>query len=94
MYTQKQKEIVSLIRSIMRLDDRFVVFNNIYRSGQRTVKCYRDPKDPDKDLKLKSVIDETLTKLGVNVKFKFTEDVGSTWSLGPGGFIVKLPKGV
>jgi hypothetical protein len=89
MYTQKQKETVSLIRSIMRLHGRFPVFNNIYPTGNRTVKCYRETNE--NDLKLQDTILETLGKLNIKAKIKLTKpSKGSLWAPDLGGFIVKL----
>ncbi len=91
MYTQKQKETVSLIRTLMRLHGRGPVFNNIYPTGTRTVKCYRE-RNIQEDIELQDIILETLGKLNIKAKIKLTDSKGSLWAPGPGGFIVKLSK--
>ena len=90
MYTQKQKETVSLIRSIMRLHGRGLVYNNIYPTGTRTVKCYRE-RNIQEDIELQDIILEILGKLNIKAKIKLTKPgKGSLWAPDLGGFIVKL----
>ena len=88
----KQNEAVKIVRSIMRMkgDKGNRIWNNLYPSGVRTVKCYRD-RDHVKDVQLKAVLDDTLTSLGITANFKFTEPDNSPWTPGTGGFIVRLP---
>ena len=92
MYTQKQKETVSLIRTLMRLHGRGPVFNNIYPNGTRTVKCYRE-RNIQEDIELQDIILETLGKFNIKAKVKLTKpSKGSLWAPDLGGFIVKLSK--
>jgi len=84
----KQKDTISLIRSMMRLHGKTEVWNNLYQDC-RTVKCYRD-KDCNKDLELQSLLHQTLNALGIVHQIKFTEPSGPL-NPGLGGFIVRLP---
>jgi hypothetical protein len=88
--TYKQKNIVNLIRSTMRLHGKSQVWNNLYEGGVRTVKCYRYKED-ERDLELKGILSQTLHDLNIDYQIKFTEPSDGPWNPGTGGFIVKLP---
>lgn len=85
-----QKNTINLIRSIMRLGGKTQVWNNLYDTGTRTVKCYRD-RDCNKDMELQSLLHQTLNGLNIAHEIKFTKPSGGPWNPGTGGFIVRLP---
>jgi hypothetical protein len=88
----KQKQVVNLVRSIMRLHGKTQVWNNLYDKGVRTVKCYRDRNDAtNQDWNLHQVLQQTLNGLNIVHQIKYTEPSGGPFNPGTGGFIVRLP---
>ena len=73
-----------VVRAIMNASGRSTVFNNIYKSGTRTVKCYGRPEGFPGML---NNISRTLN--GLQVPFVFNYTRGSQWHGGP-AIIVKL----
>jgi hypothetical protein len=92
MNNTKQKQVISLVRSIMRLHGKTQVWNNLYDKGVRTVKCYRDRNDAEnKDWGLQLILKQTLDSLNIEHQIKYTEPSGGPFNPGTGGFIVRLP---
>lgn len=74
-----------IVREIMKSHGKSMVFNNIYDTGTRTVKCYAHRENSNR---LVDDIARTLYGLGVPYKIKFNVPK-RTYSGGP-ALIVKL----
>ena len=81
----KQMEVAKIVRAIMKMHGNQRVFNNIYESGTRTVKCYRNQRG-ELPVGMLSVIEGVLQQITTRYTVKYTK--GSKY--GAPGFIVKL----
>lgn len=80
----EQKLIVGkIVKNIMQAYGRSNVFQNIYKTGTRTVKCYRDPSVEDE---MCHAIRSTLSSMKVPYTIRRTH--GGRW--GASGLIVKF----
>lgn len=89
MNRDKRKLLCSTaIRSLIKAQGVNRIFNNIYKTGTRTLKVYQTSfHQHGVDVpKLKDQITDLADAFGFDVKFKTT--AGRVWS--PGAFIVKL----
>lgn len=81
----KQMEVAKIVRAIMKMHGKQRVFNNIYESGTRTVKCYRGQYG-GLPLGMRETIENVLQQITTRYTVKYTK--GSKYG-GP-GFIVKI----
>ena len=80
MRVDKNLEVSKIIRAIMKIHGKTMIFNNLYYTGTRTVKCYRG------DDLLEDVICNALKSITHNYEIKRTPGT----QYGRPGFIVKL----
>ena len=80
MRVDKNLEVSKIIRAIMKIHGKKFIFNNLYYTGTRTVKCYNG------DDQLERVICVALKLITSNFEIKRT--VATQY--GMPGFIVKL----
>lgn len=74
------------LKQLMISKGRSQVFQNIYKTGTRSVKCYR-PRDPQVEMDLRQSVALVMKAFGVkDYQVVFTR--GSPW--GGAGFIVKF----
>lgn len=85
-YNQKL-QVGKAIKALMQNHGRKIVFQNIYGTGTRSVKCYRNDMDAQEELRLRVAIIHTMKAFGVN-EYQVNLTKGNRWG-GP-GFIVKF----
>jgi hypothetical protein len=83
------KSVCKIVREMMKVDGRRLIFTNLYSTGTRTVKCYAARAgNKQRDDQLIENIKSVLGKLNVP-EFIVRETRGSMWG-GP-GIIFKFP---
>jgi len=82
MKADKNLEVSKIIRAVMKIYGKKFIFNNLYPSGTRTVKCYDSPEIGD----LEDRIRDVLQSITLNYEIKRTPGT----QYGAPGFIVKL----
>lgn len=87
MKTDIQMCCAKIVREVMKANGRNIIFNNIYYSGTRTVKCYV-PRDEFSRNKLQTEIRAVLDALKCQC-YIIKQTQGR--SFGGSGFIVKFP---
>lgn len=83
MRVDKNLEVSKIIRAVMKIYGKKFIFNNLYYTGTRTVKCYDSPADENN---LEDRIRDVLQSITLNYEIKRTP--GRQY--GAPGFIVKL----
>ena len=73
-----------MVRAVMRIHGKTMIFNNIYYTGTRTVKCYQGT--PREVINLEFAIRKVLDTIAVKYEIKCTP----ARQYGSSGFIVKL----
>lgn len=78
-------KVGKIVRNVMKLNGKHLVYNNIYPSGVRTIKCYRG-----EDSNLIHAITSILDIIGV--KYKIRQINAQPYMVAPfaGSLIVKL----
>jgi hypothetical protein len=85
--SMNKSNAATVVRAIMNSHGKTRVYNNLYDTGTRTVKCYGRP---DTSSKMVFDITRALTGLGVAHKIKFTDPAAKHFYAGGPGIIVKL----
>lgn len=84
----KVKSVCKIVRELMKLDGRVMIYTNLYKSGTRTVKCYASRAgNKQRDDRLICDIKNVLQNLGC--EYSVRETRGSMW--GGRGIIFKFP---
>jgi len=78
-----------LVREVMKAHGRpsNMIYNNIYKTGTRTVKCYL-PRTRQELENLIRDLEHVLSHMPVKYVIKITK---SSWAYAPSGLIVKFP---
>lgn len=74
-----------IVREVMKIHGHFAVYNNIYKTGTRTVKCYCR-RDSATTANLVNSIKNVLNSLGIRYEIKF-----NSGQYTPSSLIVKFP---
>lgn len=89
MEDAKMKSVCKIVRELMKLDGRRMIYTNLYKTGTRTVKCYASRTgNQQRDHRLIENIKSVLGKLNVP-EFIVRETRGSMY--GGRGIIFKFP---
>ena len=81
---KKNEQLATIVRTMMKMHGKRQVFNNIYETGTRTVKCYGEYGG---DKSLENHINNVLRCFGSQYEIKRTKGVSG---YGAPGFIVKF----
>jgi len=77
-----------IVRAVMQANGKRMIYNNLYPSGLRTVKCYAGA-DPGKDRAMITQIQEVLDAVSADCFVKLTKARRHAYS-GGAGIIVHL----